>query len=310
MSKLLVVFGATGQQGGSVINYVVNDPELSKIYRVRGVTRDPSAANAQALLQKGVEVAKGDVDDHESLKQALQGAHTVFIVTVTVYDAFLRPRELAQGKAIADAAVAAGAQYLIFSTLPNVTDITKGVYSNVPSFDVKAEIEEYIRALPIKSAFFAPGTFMQNYITMMGPQPAGDGTYSIAAVVSPTVKFPLVEISEDTGKYIGAILAEPDKYEGKVFSAATRFYTYDEIAQALSKATGKTVKYHQLPVEVFKSFLPPGSGDTVVGMLQYIQDFGYYGPQGAELVDWSVQNARGKLSTFDEFLARQKYTLQ
>ncbi|KAG0305079.1 hypothetical protein BGZ99_002215 [Dissophora globulifera] len=310
MSKLLVVFGATGQQGGSVINYVVNDPELSKIFKIRGITRDPSAANAQALLQKGVEVVKGDANDHESLKQALQGAHTVFIVTVTVYDALLKPRELAQGKAIADTAVDAGAQYLIFSTLPYVTDITKGVCSTVPSFDVKAEIEEYIRTLPIKSAFFSPGIFMQNYVTMAAPHPAGDGTYSLTSVVSPTTRLPLIDVAEDTGKYIGAILAEPDKYEGKVFSAATRFYTYDEIAQELSKATGKIVKYHQLPVEVFKSFLPPGSGDTVVGMMQYIQDVGYYGPQGAELVEWSAQNARGKLPTFDEFLARQKYTLQ
>ncbi|KAF9914803.1 hypothetical protein FBU30_002367 [Linnemannia zychae] len=310
MSKLLVVFGATGQQGGSVINSVVNDPELSKIYRVRAITRDPSAANAQALLQKGAEVVRGDADDHESLKQALHGAHTVFIVTITVYDALLKPRELAQGKAIADTAVAAGAQYLIFSTLPYATNITKGVCSYAPSFDVKAEIEEYIRTLPIKSAFFAPGSFMQNYVTMTGPHPAGDGTYSLAGVASPTAQFPLIDVAEDTGKYVGAILAEPDKYEGKVFSAATRFYTYDEIAQALSKATGKTVKYHQLPAEVFKSFLTPGSGDTVVGVLQYIQDFGYYGPQGAELVEWSAQNARGKLSTFDEFLARHKYTLQ
>ncbi|KAG0286496.1 hypothetical protein BGZ98_005056, partial [Dissophora globulifera] len=73
----------------------------------------------------------------------------------------------------------------------------------------------------------------------------------------------------------------------------------------MSKATGKTVKYHQLTAEVFKSFFPPGFGDTVVSVLQYIQDYGYYGPQSVELVEWSAQNARGKLSTFDEFLARQ-----
>ncbi|KAG0308994.1 hypothetical protein BGZ98_005856 [Dissophora globulifera] len=301
MSKLLVVFGATGQQGGSVINSVVNDPELSKIYKIRGVTRDPSAANAQALKQKGVEVVKGDADDHESLKRALQGAHTVFIVTVTIYDALIKLREFAQGKAIADIAVAAGAQYLIFSTLPDATNIAKGAVSNVLSFDVKFEIEEYIRTLPIKSAFFAPGTFMQNFVTFSSPHPAGDGTYST---------FPLIDITGDTGKFVGAILAEPDKYEGKVYCAATKFYTQAEIAQELSKATGKTVKYQQVPVEVFKGFLPPGSGDTMVAMLQYIQDYGGYGPQSKELVEWSVQNARGKLSTFDEFLARQNYTLQ
>jgi uncharacterized protein YbjT (DUF2867 family) len=41
MSKLLVFFGATGNQGGSVVNFVLNDPTLSKEYKIRAVTRDP-----------------------------------------------------------------------------------------------------------------------------------------------------------------------------------------------------------------------------------------------------------------------------
>ena len=56
MSKLLTVFGATGLQGGSVINYVLQHPELSKTYRLRGITRDVSKPAAAALKEKGVEV--------------------------------------------------------------------------------------------------------------------------------------------------------------------------------------------------------------------------------------------------------------
>ena len=40
MSKLLTVFGATGQQGGAIVEYVINDPELSKQYKIHGITRD------------------------------------------------------------------------------------------------------------------------------------------------------------------------------------------------------------------------------------------------------------------------------
>lgn len=58
MSKLLTVFGATGLQGGSVIDYVLQHPELSKIYRLRGITRDISKPAAIALKEKGVEVVK------------------------------------------------------------------------------------------------------------------------------------------------------------------------------------------------------------------------------------------------------------
>ena len=304
MAKLLTIFGATGQQGGSVVDYVINDPELSKLYTVRGITRDITKPAAQALQQKGVEVVKADVDDKASLKQAMHGAHTVFGVTATIYDEKLKERELAQGKAMADAAVTAGVQYFIFSTLSNGAEISGGKIQNLAHFDVKAKIEEYIRAQPMKSAFFAPGSFMQNFSHMMAPRPAGDGTYAIANFVTPETQLPLIDTVDDSGKYVGAILAEPDKYEGKVFSASTRLYSYSEIVKTMSKASGKTVNYNQLPLNVWSSFLPAETKDYMVDMFLWIQDYGYYGPQTEELVDWTAKQARGKLTTLEEYLAK------
>jgi uncharacterized protein YbjT (DUF2867 family) len=56
MSKIFTVFGATGNQGGSVIKAILADPVLSKQFKLRGVTRDPSKPAAQALTAKGVEM--------------------------------------------------------------------------------------------------------------------------------------------------------------------------------------------------------------------------------------------------------------
>lgn len=53
--KILVVFGATGVQGGSVIKSVLGDSRTAKEFKIRGITRDPSKPNAQALIKKGVE---------------------------------------------------------------------------------------------------------------------------------------------------------------------------------------------------------------------------------------------------------------
>ena len=53
--KILVVFGATGNQGGSVINSILGDAKASAEFQLRGITRDPSAARAKALSDKGVE---------------------------------------------------------------------------------------------------------------------------------------------------------------------------------------------------------------------------------------------------------------
>lgn len=56
MSKTLTVFGATGNQGGSVIEAVLSDPILSKEFKIRGITRDVAKPAAQALAAKGVEL--------------------------------------------------------------------------------------------------------------------------------------------------------------------------------------------------------------------------------------------------------------
>lgn len=53
--KIVVVFGATGVQGGSVIKSILSDPRTAKEFKIRGITRDPSKPSAQALLKQGVE---------------------------------------------------------------------------------------------------------------------------------------------------------------------------------------------------------------------------------------------------------------
>jgi hypothetical protein len=56
MPKLITVFGATGNQGGSVIEAILADPQLSKEFKIRGITRDTTKKSAQDLAKRGVEV--------------------------------------------------------------------------------------------------------------------------------------------------------------------------------------------------------------------------------------------------------------
>lgn len=304
MSKILVVFGATGQQGGSVIDFVLNDPELSKEYSLRAITRDTSRPAAQDLQTRGVEVVSANVDDPQSLAGAVANAHTVFIVTTTVYDEHLKSREFRQGKSVADASVAAGAKYLIFSTTPACERLWG---HPVDSFDSKAAVESYIRDLPISSAFFAPGMFMQNFLTNQIPRPipgqeGGVPTYAIANFISPDAPFPLIEAAKDSGKYVAAILAEPEKYVDQTLSAATGFYSYNECAEIITRLTGKKTIYAQIPQEQWTSYLPPGYQRSMTAMMHWIEKPGYYGPQTKEMVEWTVKQARGKLTTLEEFV--------
>ena len=54
--KTIVVFGATGQQGGSVAQSLLADSKASSQFHVKGVTRDPTKESSKILASKGVEI--------------------------------------------------------------------------------------------------------------------------------------------------------------------------------------------------------------------------------------------------------------
>ncbi|KAF2186752.1 NAD(P)-binding protein [Zopfia rhizophila CBS 207.26] len=312
MSKyLLVVFGATGNQGGSVANYVLSDPELSKQYSVRAITRNASNPAAKALQEKGAEIIEADMDQPSTLPAALSGAHTVFAVTNTTYTSNTREIQAKQAKALCETAVSQGTQYIIWSSMSHPAKISSGKLKNVAHFDVKAEIETYIRGLPVKSAFYAPGSYMQNFFDQMAPQPApaNDGTYVVANLCSSDTQLPLIDVT-DTGKWVGAILAEPEKYEGKFLAAAERLYSFKEITEIMSRVSGKTVVYQQVPDEVFKGWLPEAFREQLSEMMVHIREYGYYGPKMKEEVEWAAKQARGELTTLGEFLKKNPLKLE
>ena len=144
MSKILAVFGATGQQGGSVINYVLNDPELSQRYKIRAITRDTNTEKAKQLK---VEVVQGDVLDRASLKTALTGAHTVFAMTTPSFGPNGLEVEYNSAKMIADVAIEEGAEYIIFSTLPQLERFLAANTLRSPPLMLRQKLRSIFEAL-------------------------------------------------------------------------------------------------------------------------------------------------------------------
>lgn len=54
--KIIVVFGATGGQGGSVVRSILGDPKAASQFSIRAVTRDVTKPAAKDLEAKGCEV--------------------------------------------------------------------------------------------------------------------------------------------------------------------------------------------------------------------------------------------------------------
>src|SRR5690242_5117822 len=99
--RLVLVTGATGRQGGSVIRHM-----LPKRWKLRALTRDSNTNAAQELLRKGIEVVNGDLEKPATLGLALRGVYGVF--SVQDFWSVGARREVQQGKNLADAAKKAG----------------------------------------------------------------------------------------------------------------------------------------------------------------------------------------------------------
>lgn len=68
MSKIIAVTGATGAQGGGVVNVMRKTPGWS----VRALTRSVTSEAAKKLAESGVEVVQASFDDEASLVDAFQ----------------------------------------------------------------------------------------------------------------------------------------------------------------------------------------------------------------------------------------------
>src|SRR6266436_2221828 len=68
-SKLVLVTGATGKQGGAVVEAL-----LTRGHQVRALTRNAASPAANRLREQGVEIAVGDFTDPDALVRATRGA--------------------------------------------------------------------------------------------------------------------------------------------------------------------------------------------------------------------------------------------
>jgi uncharacterized protein YbjT (DUF2867 family) len=307
--KLLTVFGATGRQGGSVLSVILNSPELNAKYALRGVTRDPSKPGSQALAARGVEMVKGDLSDAASLQATLQGSYAVFGVT-NYWENFNREAEEKQGRAIADAAFAAGVKHLVWSSLPHVEKLTKGKLDKVDHFDGKANVEAYIEANRAKTgttaSYFLPAVFMEQIENSINPGP--DGQLAMSLHIDPKKsQFPILAAAADTGKYVVGILeAGPEKTNGLRVNAVGDWLTPESIVQTINEVAGTKIQCNQIPRDVFKSFMPPHAGEELTQNFEFIQDYSYYGlgaeKQQADNDRWLLQGS--KKTSWREYVAK------
>jgi uncharacterized protein YbjT (DUF2867 family) len=293
MSKIVLVTGATGAQGGSVVDALLQDGK----WKVRGLTRDPTSAKAKALADKGVEVVKGDLNNKEELTNALQGVYGVFAVT-NFWDPDIFPnnihREEQQGKQLADIAKQQGIKHFLWSSLHDTKAVSGGKLE-VPHFSGKNHVEKYIQQIGLPATYVYPGFYFSN-IGLLGKADE-QGNVTLALSVNPDTKVPIFDATNDTGKFVVEILNNPDKFLGKKVHMATEYITFPQLVESLSKATGKKYSFYPATRETLAGY---GVPEEFLIMFDWFREYGYY---NGEDISENVKTFKG-LTTLEDYAQR------
>ncbi|KAL1916178.1 uncharacterized protein VTP21DRAFT_6182 [Calcarisporiella thermophila] len=301
---IIVVCGATGTQGGSVINSLL---QQSDKYHLRAITRNPDSKNAKELEKKGVELIQGDLNKEDDLTRAFSNAYGVFAVT-NYYDHSLKNhvQEEEQGKLIADVAKKMGVQHFIFSALEDAKEVSKGKYSKVYHFNGKAHVLEHIKKIGLPYTGVRIAYYYENNLGSLGPQKQEDGSYVFKSMFRPTTKVPMVSASMDIGPVVVQILANREQYLGKTLDVTSEAYTIPEVTEIMAKVAGHPIKYQYVsPQELPKEIPFLASNEDLREMFEYINDFGLF--SGANIKESRIVGI--KYLTFEEFLRKINWKL-
>jgi uncharacterized protein YbjT (DUF2867 family) len=251
-SNIILVTGATGQQGGAVARAL-----LTKGQKVRVMTRTP--AKASALAKAGAEVVKGNLTDALDLQAALHGVHGVFAMS-TPFETGM-DQEVQQGIMLADAAKQAGIAQYVYTSVGSAHRNT-----GIPHFETKWKVEQHIREIGLPATVLRPVFFMENFTTFFKPSAEG-----ILMMPMRTDKKLAMVAVRDIGEFGAAAFMRPNDFLGQAIDLAGDELTMPEVAVHLSKVTGRSIRFQGLPLEQADATM----GHDLATMFRWFNEVGY-----------------------------------
>ena len=169
MSKRILIFGATGKQGGAVVRELLS--AFGGSATLYAVTRNSASPAAQKLEQQGVNLVIGDMEDarpESTLKAAIADAKPthVFLMSNEKVGTFSKgsfcTQELAAANRMLDFLEACGTvQYIAMSS---VAGCHQGARYSMPNFKVKEDIEAALKSRGMKWTVLRLVTLMDNFV--------------------------------------------------------------------------------------------------------------------------------------------------
>ena len=246
MQDLILVYGATGTQGGPVA-----DQLLSQGHRVRVITRERSRADH--LAARGAEVAVADLGDPDSLASANRGVDRVVLQLPLQYDFALHET---YGRNAVDAAKTAGARLVVFNTSAHVLADTQ-----VHAYRARQEVIDYLQSSGLANIVLRPTFYME---ILLGPwiRP-GIVEHGVIAFPLPS-DFPMSWVAAaEMGAYAVSALDRPD-LSGQTFDiGGPEPLTGEHLVSCFSHVLQRPKRYAPIPTDDYEQSLVPMFGPTV-----------------------------------------------
>jgi NAD(P)H dehydrogenase (quinone) len=272
----IVVTGASGQLGRLVAQDLLERVSPGELVLV---TRHPEALTD--LAGRGAEVRRGDFDDPASLAQAFAGAEKVLVIS-TGLDVL--GRRFAQHRAAIEAAAAAGAQHLVYTSISNpVEGNPTGILA-----EENRETEALLRAS-------GPAwTILRNGIYAEVQVPPGSLAVAAGKLYTNVDKGRMVPVSRRDCAAAAAATLTSDGHEGKTYDiTGPESLSQADLAALLAEIGGRAVKVHNVNDRILawgmtKAGMPKPIARQIVDFGKAIRE-GYY-----DVADSSVENLTGR----------------
>lgn len=244
---MIAVTGATGQLGRLVIDALLKRTSAEELV---AVVRSPAKAADLAAL--GVQVRQGDYNQPQTLADAFRGVDKVLLISSSE----VGQRE-AQHKAAIEAAKAAGVKLLAYTSLLHADSSPMGLA------DEHRATEQALIASGVPYVILRNGWYSENYAASIAPA-LTHGVFIGAAdegkIASAT--------RQDYAEAAAAVLTS-DVPVDKVYElAGDEAYTLTQFAAEIAQASGKAVRYQNLPQDDFAAALKAaGLPDGLAEML-------------------------------------------
>jgi NAD(P)H dehydrogenase (quinone) len=245
----ILIFGASGQIGGALVQELAADDAAGRIRVVAAVRRQAAADAIQArgLQARVVDLDRPEIEGLASLTATLADVDRVFLLTG--YDV----RMLSQSKAVIDAASEVGVKHVVHLgayAAGNTTIVHLGWHQI---------IEAYLAQSGLGHTNLRPNWFMQNLLAYGGRENARPGT--IIGYIGDA--RPGWVDTNDIAAVAAAILRDPAAHDGQTYPLATQAASFGEIAQMLAAETGRPWRYEADEPEAFFKAVTASGADPV-----------------------------------------------